>query len=152
MLAGRGEKNVRGRGHARELQTMGGGRIRRVAIGLEKTLVRLGDIGLRLKAKNDDEELTIDTDNGPLPFALAQVLGDTKHSMRVAGHSHSPLFVAESRELAAILKKAQAIDNEWFIRLLAPTASANLIHALRNRMKAAALQAKLNPPPPPQPP
>src|SRR5258708_37631838 len=118
----------------------------------ETTIVRLVDGGYRLTDKNDDEERTIDTETGPLPFALAQVLGDTKHSMRVAGHSHSPLFVAESRELAAMLYKAQAIDREWLVGMLNPTRRDNLIHAVRKRMKTAAPQAKLNPPPPPQPP
>lgn len=134
-IVGRGEKNVRGAGHHKELKITGGGRIRQVAIGLEKSLVRLGDIGLRLKAKNDDEAIKLDDDQ-KTTFVLAQVLGEHKHTIRVAGHSQSPLFISETRDLAAMLLKAQAIDREWFIRMMNPPQKDNLLHALHKRIRA----------------
>ena len=132
IMAGRGEKNVRGRGHARELKTTGAGRVRKVATGLEKSLTRLADKGLKLKAKNDDTQLMAEDGS---KFVLAQVL-EGEYSIRVAGHSHSPLFTMESDEKAMALFKSQAIDREWLLRLLQPAHLADLIHALRKRVKA----------------
>lgn len=136
-IVGRGEKNVRGAGHHKELKITGGGRIRDAAIGLEKPLARMGDLALRLRAKNDDAQIKTE-DAGT--FVLAQVLEGNEHTIRIAGHSHSPLFTSETRELAAMLLKAQAIDAEWFTRLLRPPQQANILHALRRRLKAQAAQ------------
>ena len=132
ILAGRGEKNVRGRGHARELKTTGGGRIRKVASGLERSLTRLADKGLRLKAKNDDTPLKAEDGS---EFIIAQVL-DGSYGIGVAGHSHSPLFTMESTELAMALFKAKAIDREWLIRLTRPSHMRDLIHRLKQIVKA----------------
>lgn len=142
ILTGRGERGVRGKGHARELQNTGGGRIRKTAVRLEAPLVRIASIGLRLKARNDDEHLSME---GGEEFTYAQVVGDEKFTMRVAAHSHSPLFTMETRELALILKQQGAIDNEWLVRLLNPTQRDNLIHALKRREKARAELLKAHP-------
>ena len=138
IMAGRGEKNVRGRGHARELKTTGAGRVRKVAAGLEKSLTRYADIGLKLKAKNDDTVLrTPGIDGKPgKEFVLAQVLGESDYQIRVSGHSHSPLFTMESTETAFALFKAQSIDREWLLRLIKPPHMRDLINALRKRLIA----------------
>ncbi len=134
-IAGRGEKNVRSASHSKQLSITGGGRIRQVAIGLEESLARMGEIGLRLKAKNDDSPLRLDDNT---QFVLAQVLDEHAFKMRVSGHSHSPLFTSETHELASMLFKAQAIDQEGLIRVLNPPGASQMIHALRLRQKAAA--------------
>jgi len=143
VVAGRGEAGVRSRGHARELKTSGSGRIKKLAVGLEAPLVRLGDLGVKLKMKNDDDVLTADTGE---KFYPAQV--DPKYTMRIAGHSHSPLFSDESKEMAALLFKAQAIDQEMLIRLLNPPARDNMIAALRERVRQQQLAALSRPPAP----
>lgn len=135
ILAGRGERNVRGKSHARELKTTGAGRVRKVATGLERSLTRIADIGLRLKAKNDDTHLR--TPSGQ-DFVLAQVVHGHDYSIRVAGHSHSPLFTMESQEIAFALFKSQAIDREWLVRLLKPPHMNDLINNLRRRVVAEA--------------
>jgi hypothetical protein len=68
--------------------------------------------------------------------------------MRIAGHSHSPLFSDESKETAALLFKAQAIDQEMLIRLLNPPGRDNMIFALRERVKQQMLMAQTRPPAP----
>ena len=153
IMAGKGEKNVRGKSHAQALKTTGGGRVRKVASHLEESLVRLGDIALRLKAYNDDEILKSATG---FEFVTAQVLEDSKYTMRVAGHSHSPLFTAETQEIAALLFKAQAVDQQWLVRLLRPPMMDNLLHALKQRQAAQAkkqqdmLKAGIDPNHPPK--
>ena len=107
--------------------------MRKVATGLEKSLTRYADIGLKLKAKNDDTHLR--TPDGK-EFVLAQVLGEEDYQIRVSGHSHSPLFTMESTETAIALFKAQSIDREWLLRLIKPPHMRDLINALRKRIIA----------------
>ena len=73
------------------------------------------------------------------PFYYHNLVGD--YSLRICGHSHSPLFADDSKEMAATLFKAQAIDQEGLITMLNPPNRDNLIHALRARQKKAAQAA-----------
>ncbi len=143
VIAGKGEQGVRSRGHARELRTTGAGRIKKLATKLEDSFVRMGDVALKLKMKNDDDPIVPDDKE---TFLAAQV--SEKFKMRIAGHSHSPLFADDSRELAALLFKAQAIDREMLIRLLRPPNRENMIAALRVRVAAEMQRAAQQPPPP----
>lgn len=140
VVSGKGSGGARGGQQQKQMQITGGGQIRKVAIGLEAPLVRMGDIALRLKMKNDDSQIKLPDGS---EFIAAQV--SDNFSLRVDGHSHSPLFTLESRELAAMLFKSQAIDREWLIRMTNPTQKQNLLHSLEKRIKgeAAAQQAKL---------
>ena len=135
VLSGRGEQGVRSRQHAQELRKTGGGRIKRTALKLEQSLVRIGDISLKLKMRNDDDEITPEPDESGKsePFVAAQIATDVK--MRIEGHSHSPLFGDESREIAVLMKKANAINNEMFVRMLNPPNRDAIIHAQRQEAK-----------------
>lgn len=139
-LQGRGEQGVRGRGHAKQLAATGSGRIRKVAVGLEKPLAKLGDLGLKLISRNCDERLRT---SKKLPFLPAQA-GD-EYKIRIAGHSHSPLFRDETKDDALVMLKAQAIDQEQLIRILNPPNAEELIYQLRKRLmaKAKAEQARI---------
>lgn len=137
-VMGRGAEGVRGDKHAKRLAMTGSGRIRKVAVGLEQPLVKLGDVGLKLIQKNSTERFITDSGEQMIP-ALAAL---QKIKMRVSGHSHSPLFQDESKEQAAGLFKAQAIDREMLVRMLQPPNADNIIHALRKRVKAEQEQAK----------
>lgn len=139
-VAGKSSGGARGGAQQKQLQITGGGQIRKVAIGLEKSLVRMGDIGLKLKMKNDPNHIKLPDGE---EFIAAQV--DNEFSMRVDGHSHSPLFTMESREIAEVLFKAQAIDQEWLIRMINPTQRQNLLHSLRLRAAAAAKEKAMHP-------
>jgi len=140
-VIGKGEKNVRGGGHSKQLALTGSGRIRKIAVGLEQSLVQLGDLGLKLKMRNDPNEILLP---GGGKFLPAQLAADD-WNMRIAGHSHSPLFLDESRELAAVLLKAAAIDREMFVRLINPPQRDTIITSLRAREKVEAAQRALNP-------
>lgn len=142
IMAGRGERNVRGRGHARELRTTGAGRVRNVATRLESSLTQLAEKGLRLKAKNDKTPLK--TTDGE-EFVLAQVLDNSDYRIRISGHSHSPLFTMESAETAFALLKAKAISREWLLRLIKPPHLNDLITDVRKiaKQEQAQQQAEL---------
>jgi hypothetical protein len=136
VIQGQGAEGVRSRQHASQLQRTGGGRIKRTALKLESALSRIGDIGLKLKMKNDDEPITPEADeNGHSEkFIAAQIASDV--SIRVDGHSHSPLFGDEAREMALLLRKANAIDNEMLTRMLNPPSRDNIIHSQRRQARA----------------
>lgn len=143
VVSGRGSGGARGGQQQKQMQITGGGQIRKVAVALESPLVRMGDIGIKLKMKNDDGHIKLP---GGEEFVAAQISPD--FSLRVAGHSHSPLFTQETRELTAMLFKAQAIDQEWVIRLTNPPEKQNLLHSLRMRKAAAEKEKQMHPPDP----
>ena len=152
-IEGKGTSGVRSRGHAKQLATTGSGRIKKVAAKLEGPLVRLGDLTFKLNMRNNDRPITPDPkDDGKPgdPFYYANMVSD--YSLRVAGHSHSPLFADDSKEMAALLFKAQAIDQEGLLRLMNPPNRDNLLHSLRSKQKkqaeAAAMRQKMGLPPP----
>jgi hypothetical protein len=157
VLQGKGTQGVRSKNHAKELSSTGSGRIKKTATRLEAPLVRMGDLALRLNMRNNDDPIYPDPkeDGKPGdPFYYHNLIGD--YSLRIAGHSHSPLFADDSKELAAALFKAQAIDQEGLLRMLNPPNRDNLIHALRARQKksaqAQAMRAKMGIPEPGQKP
>jgi hypothetical protein len=137
-VTGQGTAGVRGRGHAKQLATTGSGRIKKVAVGLEQPLVKIGDIGIKLLQRNSAERITTDTQQELIPALVAE----RKLKMRVAGHSHSPLFADDSREQAAGLFKGGCIDREMLLRTLNPPGVDGMIHALRKRVKAETQQAQ----------
>ncbi len=145
VLSGKGEQGVRSRQHAQELRKTGGGRIKRTALKLEQSLVRIGDVGLKLKMKNDDTPIIPEPDDKGKadPFLPVQIASDIH--MRIEGHSHSPLFGDESKEIAALLKKAGAINNEMFIRMLNPPSRDNIIHSQRLEQKQKAKMMREHP-------
>ena len=138
-IQGKGSKDVRSKGHAQQLLTTGSGRIKKTATKLEAPLVRMGDLALRLNQRNNDEPIKPDPkeDGKPGdPFYYYNLSSD--YALRIAGHSHSPLFADDSKELTGALFKANAIDQEGLIRLLNPPNKENLIHLLRAKQKKAA--------------
>lgn len=144
VLQGKGTAGVRSKDHAKQLSSTGSGRIKKAAIRLEAPLVRLGDLAFKLNMRNNSTPVVPDPKEDGKPgdeFLYANMAGE--YSMRISGHSHSPLFSDDSKEMAGALFKSQAIDAEGLLRMLNPPNRDNLIHALRARQKkAAAAQAK----------
>lgn len=144
VIMGKGTAGVRSKGHAQQLGNTGSGRIKKTALRLEAPLVRLGDLVFKLNMRNNDNPITPDPDESGKdgsPFYYANM--SEEYSLRVAGHSHSPLYADDSKELAAFLFKAQAIDQEGLLRLLNPPDRDNLIHSLRMRAKLKAKAEKM---------
>ena len=135
ILAGKGSGGARGGKQAKQLQITGGGRIRKIALGLEKSWVRVADIGLKLKMKNDEEPLLTEAGESFIPAEL-----DDKMTVRVAGHGQSPLYKSDTQEQALLLFKTQCIDQEGLVRALNPPAKDEIIHSLKKRQRAAAEQ------------
>lgn len=144
VLQGKGTAGVRSKDHAKQLSSTGSGRIKKAATKLEAPLARFGDLVFKLNMRNNNNEITPDPkeDGKPgNPFYYANMVGE--YALRIAGHSHSPLFADDSKELAGFLFKSQAIDQEGLLRLLNPPNRDNLIHAVRARQKKAAQAAAI---------
>jgi hypothetical protein len=144
VLQGKGTAGVRSKDHAKQLSSTGSGRIKKTATKLEAPLVRVGNLTLKLNMRNNNNALTPDPkEDGKEgdPFYYSNLTSD--YALRIAGHSHSPLFSDDSKELAGFLFKSQAIDQEGLLRLLNPPNRDNLIHQLRARKKQAAQAAAM---------
>jgi hypothetical protein len=145
VISGKGESGVRSRQHAKELRTTGSGRIKRAALKLEPSLVRVGDIGLKLKMRNDDEPIIPEEDEkgAAHPFYPAMVADNVQ--IRISGHSHSPLFRDDAHEDATALMKAKAIDEEMYARMINPPNLNAIVHAIKKRRKQQAKIAREHP-------
>jgi hypothetical protein len=134
VISGRSEKGVRSHQQADGLKKSGSGRIKKAAITIEEPIVKIGDVALRLKMAHDKDKLKTGPDESDKThdFYPCEV-GSVK--MRVDGHSHSPLFGDESRELAIVYRKFGTIDDEDFIRMTNPPSRDTLLHSLRKRRK-----------------
>ena len=144
-IQGKGEAGVRSRGHAKALQSTGAGRIKKAATRLEAPLVRMGDLILRLNMRNNSDPIHPDPkeDGKPGdPFYYHNLVGD--YSLRIFGHSHSPLFMGDSPEMPnggdfdeARRHRSGKLD----LRMLSPPGRNNLIHSLRAERQKKAAQA-----------
>lgn len=134
VTSGKSEKGVRSHQHAADLKKSGSGRIKKAALTVEEPLVKIGDVALKLKMAHDKDQLTTGPDEQDKTHKfLPCEVGSVK--MRVDGHSHSPLFGDESRELAVMYRKIGTIDDEDFIRMTNPPSRDTLLHSLRKRNK-----------------
>jgi hypothetical protein len=134
VTSGKSEKGVRSHQHAADLKKSGSGRIKKAALRIEKPLNKIGDVALKLKMVHDDDKLrTAPDDDGKSTTFLPCDVGSVK--MRVDGHSHSPLFGDEARELAMVFRKFQTVDDEDFIRMTNPPSRDTLLHSLRKRKR-----------------
>ncbi len=144
VVSGHSERGVRSHQHAADLKKSGSGRIKKAALALEPALVKIGDVGLKLKMAHDKDKLhTAPDENDKVHEFLACDAGDVK--MRVDGHSHSPLFGDESRELAMVFRKFQTIDDEDFIRMTNPPSRDTLLHSLRKRRRQQKKMLQMHP-------
>jgi hypothetical protein len=144
VVSGRSERGVRSHQHAADLKKSGSGRIKKAALTLDAPLVKIGDIGLKLKMAHDNNKLkTAPDDNDKVHEFLPCEVGDVK--MRVDGHSYSPLFGDESRELAVAFRKFGSIDDEDFIRMSNPPSRDSLLHSLRKRKQQQKKMAREHP-------
>jgi hypothetical protein len=82
-------------------------------------------------AHDSDKLHTAPNENDKSHTFLPCEVGGVK--MRVDGHSHSPLFGDEARELAIVFRKFQTIGDEDFIRMTNPPSRDTLLHSLRKR-------------------
>jgi hypothetical protein len=139
-ITGQGTHGVRSHEHARQLVITGSGRIKKAAISLEPALSRMGELLLMILKHNDPEHLM--TASGQ-EFIAGMIEGDLE--VHVDGHSHSPLFADETKQMAFALYGESAIDKESLLRLVAPPGLQNLLERVRKMEQLRAQQMAMNP-------
>lgn len=113
VIQGKGEQGVRSQGHAANLARLGSSRAKRKALLVEDSLEKIATLYLQLKQAYDPERLQ--SESG-LQFIPEQFSKD--FTVKVDGHSNSPIFMEDQRTLAFELFKAKAIDRESLLELL----------------------------------
>jgi hypothetical protein len=104
---------VRSQGHAANLARLGSSRAKRRALIIEDSLEKIATLYLQLKQAYDPNRLR---DENGLPFIPDQFTTD--YFVKVDGHSNSPIFMEDQRQLAFDLFKSQVIDGESLLDLL----------------------------------
>ncbi len=115
VTQGKGDSGVRSKGHAAELARLGSSRVKQRAFILEDGLDKLATLYAKIIQHYDASTLVTEGEK-PEKFIAAQFTED--YVAKVDGHSSSPIFAEDYREMAYELFKAQVIDGEELIEML----------------------------------
>ena len=140
VLQGKGEAGVRSAGHASQLARLGSSRVKKRALIIEDSLEKLATLYLKCMQLYDDTHLK---DTHGVPFIAEQFTKE--FTVKVDGHSNSPIFTEDTRTLAFNLLKAGAIDKKSLLDLIEPPMKEELLERLK---QMEAKQASQPQPPP----
>jgi len=139
VLQGKGEAGVRSAGHASQLARLGSSRVKKRALIIEDSLEKLATLYLKAMQLYDDTHFK---DTHGVPFIAEQFTKE--FTVKVDGHSNSPIFTEDTRTLAFNLLKAGAIDKKSLLDLIEPPMKEELIERLK--MMEAKQAAQPQPP------
>ena len=139
VLQGKGEAGVRSAGHASQLARLGSSRVKKRALIIEDSLEKLATLYLKAMQLYDDTHFK---DTHGVPFIAEQFTKE--FTVKVDGHSNSPIFTEDTRTLAFNLFKAGAIDKKSLLDLIEPPMKEELIERLK--MMEAKQAAQPQPP------
>lgn len=134
VTQGKGESGVRSKGHAAELARLGSARIKKRAFTIEDTLDNIGLQYMRLMQQHDPERMK---DEQGHEFIAEQFTKD--YTVKIDGHSSSPIFTEDQRGLMMDLFEAHAIDREELIEGINPPGKQVMLEKLK---KIEAAEAK----------
>lgn len=126
VVQGKGESGVRSKGHAAELARLGSSRIRKRAFTLEDGFEKIGLHYLKLMQQHDPETLL---DEDGKTFIAEQFTKD--YTVKVDGHSSSPIFTEDQKELAYRLFESHAIDRSELIEMVDPPNKQVMLEKLK---------------------
>lgn len=134
VVQGKGESGVRSKGHAAELARLGSARIKKRAFTLEDALDKIGLHYMKLMQQHDPSKLR---DENKQEFTAEQFTKE--YTVKVDGHSSSPIFVEDQRMTLQGLFEAKAIDRAELIEGLDPPNKQVMLEKLK---KIEAAEAK----------
>lgn len=137
VVQGKGESGVRSKGHAAELARLGSARIKSRAGVIEDSLDIVGLHYLRLMQQHDPEKMN---DTKGVPFTAEQFTKD--YTVKVDGHSSSPIFAEDQKILARELFEARAITRSRLLKMVDPPAEQQMQEELKQIEAAEAAAAK----------
>ncbi len=146
VVQGKGEAGVRSRSQTTELARLGSARTKKKAFTLEDGLEKIGYLMARGMQVYDDTPMWIKDESGKNVGKFIPEQFPRDFSVKIDGHSSSPVFLEDQKQAAFDLFTAKAIDREELIDLVAPPSRQELKHGLKNIEKkeqaaAAAAQA-----------
>ena len=140
VLQGKGEAGVRSAGHASQLARLGSSRVKKRALIIEDSLEKLATLYLKCMQLYDDTHLK---DTHGTPFIAEQFTKE--FTVKVDGHSNSPIFTEDTRTLAFNLLKAGAIDKKSLLDLIEPPMKEELLERLKQMEAKQAAQPQQPP-------
>ena len=140
VLQGKGEAGVRSAGHASQLARLGSSRVKKRALIIEDSLEKLATLYLKCMQLYDDTHLK---DTHGVPFIAEQFTKE--FTLKVDGHSNSPIFTEDTRTLAFNLLKAGAIDKKSLLDLIEPPMKEELLERLKQMEAKQAAQPQQPP-------
>ena len=135
VLQGKGEAGVRSAGHASQLARLGSSRVKKRALIIEDSLEKLATLYLKCMQLYDDTHFK---DTHGVPFIAEQFTKE--FTVKVDGHSNSPIFTEDTRTLAFNLLKAGAIDKKSLLDLIEPPMKEELLERLKQMEAKQAAQ------------
>jgi len=130
VLRAQGDEGVRSMQHAQVLQRMGSSRIKKTALAVEDAAERLATLMMKMQREHDKHKYLDDTGK---EFLLSQV--DKNFSIKVSGHSLSPVFVEDTKTEAKALVGMKAMTRERYIDETKPPMSEELKHDLETKIE-----------------
>jgi hypothetical protein len=127
---------VRSMQHAQVLQRMGSARIKKTALAIEDSAERLMTLMMKMQREHDDHKYL---DDQQKEFLLSQV--DKNFSIKVSGHSLSPVFVEDTKIEAKALVGMKAMTRERYIDETKPPMAEELKHDLETKIEPGEAQA-----------
>lgn len=112
-VQGKGEVGVRSGKQTSELARLGSARIKKRALVIEDSLEKMATLYLKLKKKYDN---TVYQDETGAAFIAEQFTGD--FTVKVDGHSNSPIFIEDKKELAFSMLEAKMVTRERAVEMI----------------------------------
>ncbi len=137
ILRAEGDEGVRSMQHAQVLARMGSSRVKQIALALENPAEKLATLMMKIQRDNDKN---VYLDDEEKEFLLSQVNPD--FNVKVSGHSLSPVFVEDMKQLVQQMLANKVIDRKSFLDLLQPPMTEMLEERLKKIEEGEAKEAK----------
>lgn len=135
ILRAEGDEGVRSMQHAQVLQRMGSARIKKTALAIEDAAEKVITLMMKMQREHDKNSYLDDTGK---EFLLAQVVKN--FSIKVSGHSLSPVFVEDTKQEAKALVNMKAMTRKRYIDETRPPMAEELKHDLETKIEPAEAQ------------
>lgn len=130
VLRAEGDEGVRSMQHAQVLQRMGSSRIKKTALKIEDSAEKLATLMMKMQRDHDKNKYL---DDSGKEFLLSQV--SDNFSVKVSGHSLSPVFVEDTKTEAKALVGMKAMTRERYIDETKPPMAEELKHDLETKIE-----------------
>lgn len=138
IMMGKGESGVRSGRQTSELARLGSARIKKRALIIEDSLEKMATLYLKIMQKHSASDYV---DEKGTVFIPNQFTND--YTVKVDGHSNSPLFVEDHKQEAGELFEAHAIDRASLIEIISPPMKKVLLRRLKEIEKREQQQAAM---------